>query len=224
MRRRGLRERRGPWDRPKRGIWDLSKERDLGSDPRAAGSRGLLWSCFHPPTPPPHFTGSHAPPAPSRATAPHPAPPHRIPRHPTASRATLPHPYRCRVLRHWLTGSRKGETDILVDSLPGLPDGITRRPGGGFWLALPARLSPLLKVLAPYPTLRQLVGHVIVPAFPLIAKPWGAVLRLDETGAVAEALYDTKGSHVATVSAATEHDGHLYLGNLNGDFVSVLKL
>jgi len=39
-----------------------------------------------------------------------------------------------------------------------------------------------------------------------------------------EALYDPDGSHVATVSAATEVGGRLFLGNLGGRGVSVLQL
>lgn len=55
-----------------------------------------------------------------------------------------------RVLRHWLRGPRAGETDVLVDRLPALPDGISRSPRGGIWIALVAKVSPLMKGLAPH--------------------------------------------------------------------------
>ena len=35
---------------------------------------------------------------------------------------------------------------------------------------------------------------------------------------------DTTGSHVSSVSAVTEFEGNLFLGNLQGDFVSMLSL
>jgi len=35
---------------------------------------------------------------------------------------------------------------------------------------------------------------------------------------------DTKGLQVSSVSAVTEFDGKLFLGNLMGDYVSVLSL
>ena len=38
------------------------------------------------------------------------------------------------------------------------------------------------------------------------------------------ALYDLDGRVVSSISAATEADGKLFLGNLAGDYVSVLKL
>lgn len=129
-----------------------------------------------------------------------------------------------RVFRHWLRGPQQGTTDVFVDQLPGHPDGISRRPGGGFWMALPVPLSPLYRLLAPYPTIRQLLSYVIIHAVPLIAKPWGAVVRLDEAGSIVEALYDTNGSHVFTVPAVTEHDGRLFLGNLVGDFVATVQV
>lgn len=37
-------------------------------------------------------------------------------------------------------------------------------------------------------------------------------------------LMDPTGEHVASVSAAVEHDGCLFMGNLNGDFVSYIDL
>lgn len=55
-------------------------------------------------------------------------------------------------------------------------------------------------------------------------KKWGCVLKLSVAGAVEEVLLDLGGERVATVSAAVEHDGKLFLGNLGGDFVSVLSL
>ena len=177
---------------------------------------------------------------------------------------------RARVLKHWLAGPKRGETEVLVRDLPGLPDGVSRASDGGFWIALVAPLSPLLKTLAPYPRLRTLASHFVgtflqrhtrrappfshkvcvfllflltlapthpefgtttttvrVPTgavFPLIAKKWGAVLKIDETGAPADALFDADGALVSSVSAVVQHGDRLFLGNLNGDFVSVIDL
>ena len=51
-----------------------------------------------------------------------------------------------------------------------------------------------------------------------------AVVKLDAAGRPLQTLFDPDGSHVATVSAATEHMGRLFLGNLGGDYVSYLDL
>lgn len=45
-----------------------------------------------------------------------------------------------------------------------------------------------------------------------------------DTGEVLDWLMDPHGINVATVSAAVEHDGCLFLGNLGGDFVSYVDL
>lgn len=37
-------------------------------------------------------------------------------------------------------------------------------------------------------------------------------------------MMDPTGEHISTVSAAVEHDGCLFLGNLNGDYVSYVDV
>ena len=95
--------------------------------------------------------------------------------------------------------------DTLVDRLPGYPDGISRAPDGGFWLGLVAPLSPMMRLLGPHRWARQLVSHAIMQIFPYVAKRWGAVVKLDAAGRPLQTLFDPDGSHVATVSAASEH-------------------
>jgi len=130
-----------------------------------------------------------------------------------------------RVLRLWLKGSKAGQTEILVDKLPGMPDGLTQSVDGGFWLSLVVPVPlPLVSILAPYPSVRQLLSHVTGTLSKYLAKQWGCVVRLSSDGMALETLMDPDGSHVSTVSAVTEHDGKLFLGNLGGDFVSVIAL
>jgi len=129
-----------------------------------------------------------------------------------------------RVHRHWLRGPRRGETEVLLAGLPGFPDGVSRSPDGGFWVGLVAPLSPLLGVLAPYPWARQLASHVIRRVLPLVAKRWGAIVKLTADGEPSHALYDLDGSHVSSISAVTQHQERLFLGNLGGDYVSYIDL
>ncbi|CAE8620085.1 unnamed protein product [Polarella glacialis] len=131
----------------------------------------------------------------------------------------------CRVLRYWLTGPNKGSRDVLIDRLPGMPDGISRSAAGGFWIALVVPLSPLPRLLGPHRWLRQLASHIMVPLVPYLSKRWGCVIRIDSNGYPMESLMDPTGEHLSSVSAVTETaDGMLFLGNLQGDFVSVLEL
>jgi len=128
-----------------------------------------------------------------------------------------------RVLRYWIDGPRLGETDVLIADLPGVPDGITRASDGNFWLCLILPGSPLFKLMAPYPWLRQLLSHVIL-AVGVPVKKWGCVLKVSPEGEVLEALFDPEGEHISSVSAVTEHNGTLFFGNLAGDYVSMLRL
>ena len=41
-----------------------------------------------------------------------------------------------RILRKWLKGPKTGEVDVLIDKLPGYPDGMSRASDGNFWVCL----------------------------------------------------------------------------------------
>ena len=103
-----------------------------------------------------------------------------------------------RVHRYSLT---TGKTEVFVDKIPAMPDGISRSADGGFWIGGVVRLSPLPRLLAPYPKLRTLVSHIVGPLLPVVAKPAGLVFKVDSTGEPADALYDLTGEHVSSVSA-----------------------
>jgi sugar lactone lactonase YvrE len=45
---------------------------------------------------------------------------------------------RYRLMRLWLSGARAGESDVLVDNLPGFPDNISTGTDGLVWVALPS--------------------------------------------------------------------------------------
>ena len=115
-------------------------------------------------------------------------------------------------------------SDVLIAGLPGVPDGISRSPDGGFWVGLVVPLSPFMRLLGPHPWLRQLASHFIRSLAPYTIKRWGAALKLNAAGHPVRTLYDLDGSRVSTVSAITEHGGRLFFGNLGGDYVSFLDL
>lgn len=49
-----------------------------------------------------------------------------------------------------------------------------------------------------------------------------AHVQVSEEGKVLRMLMDTDGQNVATVAAVSETDSQLFMGNLGGDYVSVL--
>ncbi|KAF6259877.1 hypothetical protein COO60DRAFT_1638069 [Scenedesmus sp. NREL 46B-D3] len=128
---------------------------------------------------------------------------------------------------------KAGQTEVLIDNLPGMPDGVDAAADGGFWVSLVAPAPPFNSLL-----LTKMLSNPLVRALYARLKPglkaWGAVVKVDGAdGRVLDFLTDPTGRHVSAVSAVTEHvtedvDGgsrrRLYLGNLVGDYVSYVDL
>lgn len=66
--------------------------------------------------------------------------------------------------------------------------------------------------------------HFMTPQRPTSLCPCPYPPQVSPEGEVLQTLMDPDGSHIASVSSVTEHQGRLFLGNLMGDYVSVLDL
>ncbi len=118
-----------------------------------------------------------------------------------------------RVQRYWLRGPRKGEADIFIENLPGMPDNIRSNGKDTFWIGLP--MGPgareMTDSVLPYPFLRKVLvrlPEVLRPAPPRS----GYVLGLDMNRSVQHALQDPTGEFYTEITTAKEHSGMLYLG------------
>jgi hypothetical protein len=127
-----------------------------------------------------------------------------------------------RISRLWLTGSRAGQRDILIDNLPGFPDNVSTGTGGRLWIAMPSSRNPLLDwAHARHPVLRQAIW-----AMPERLQPpprhttW--VLAVDAAGQVVHDLQGRHGYHMVT--GVREHDGVLYLGSFTDHRIGVVPL
>ena len=152
-----------------------------------------------------------------------------------------------RVHKVYVEGPKKGQKEVLLDGLPGYPDGLSRAfrpasdPGSrekeqdGFWLALVAPLQPAARHLAPWRLGRLLMAWTPEGARPPL-RPWGAAARLGLRGAggggaggqgveVEGWLLDPNGEALSSTSAVTDAREHgsgdrLFFGNLAGGYVS----
>jgi sugar lactone lactonase YvrE len=128
-----------------------------------------------------------------------------------------------RVVRYWLKGEKKGTTDLFISNLPGLPNGISRRQDGSFWLGFTTRRSDALDKLQSKPRLKQ-----IVFALPLWMQPkqekFGMIMHLSAKGEVIKTYYDPTGEAVSEAASIEEHEGYLYLGGDLIDHNGKLKL
>jgi sugar lactone lactonase YvrE len=118
-----------------------------------------------------------------------------------------------RIHRFWLTGSKKDQSDIFIDNLPGFPDGISSNGKDRFWLALVTPRDQLLDKLLPHPFLRKIVVRLpklLQPA----PKRYSFVVGLDTTGRVIENLQNGSPECYAEIANAVERQGSLYFGSI----------
>lgn len=128
-----------------------------------------------------------------------------------------------RVLKLYLPPHPKaGKSEVLIDKLPGTPDGVSRAADGSFWVSLIANVPAFTKWFG-MPLVRGLLGHLPENWRPQVPM-WGAVLKVSESGQLLQWLVDLKGEVVSKVSSAHEHGNRLYLGNLAGEYVSYVDL
>lgn len=79
--------------------------------------------------------------------------------------------YAGRIRRVYLTGTKRGTDDIVVNHMPVFPDGMSRGRHS-YWVACPSPQPPTATLIAPYPTLRALISKL--PSW-LMPKPVRAV-------------------------------------------------
>uniref|UniRef100_A0A0A9HTT5 Strictosidine synthase conserved region domain-containing protein n=1 Tax=Arundo donax TaxID=35708 RepID=A0A0A9HTT5_ARUDO len=129
-------------------------------------------------------------------------------------------------MKLWLKGEKAGQSETLVDNLPGCPDNIHLAPNGSFWIALQQLNSPLLDL-----TGGRSIAKRVLASFPALVERAKAGLRrramvaqVSENGDILRLLDDSEGKVMGLVTSATEFDGHLYIGGLGADFVGKLSL
>ncbi len=128
-----------------------------------------------------------------------------------------------RILRYWLQGDKKGQTEVFIDNLPGLPNGISRRKDGSFWLGYTTRRDDLLDKMQPKPGLKKIIFAIPLWLQPK-QEPFGMIMHLSENGEILKTYYDTSGKIVSEASSVEEHNGYLYLGGDLTDHIGKYKL
>lgn len=120
--------------------------------------------------------------------------------------------WRYHVRRLWLAGPRAGQSDVLLDRLPGFPDNLTPRGDGTYWLALANPRQARVDSLLPRPSARRAVAALPRRFHPAPVRASIAV-RFDSGGRIVDSLHGPAGVYAA-VTAVREHHGYLYLGSL----------
>jgi len=127
-----------------------------------------------------------------------------------------------RVKKLWLAGPKAGQAEVLIDNLPGFPDGISSNGAGMYWVALFSPRVPTLDLTLPHPILRGMV-YRLPGALRPAPKMYGFVLGINKDGAVLQNFQGPSGAFAPITSA--EQDGNrLYLGSLTADRIAVVNL
>lgn len=130
---------------------------------------------------------------------------------------------RYRIWRLWLSGDKKNLKEVVIENLPGFPDNLDMTPRGTIWVALISTRKRAIDWMQPYPFLKDATASL--PRWLRPEPPsWGFVVEFDSNGLPLRSLQDPGGKQVPHVSAAKEHDGQLWLGNLDDDHLSRLRL
>ncbi|MCW8879338.1 MAG: SMP-30/gluconolactonase/LRE family protein [Kangiellaceae bacterium] len=118
-----------------------------------------------------------------------------------------------RVLRYWIAGEKKGNTEIFIEQLPGFPDGISSDGNGTFWLALASPRNSMIDNLAPHPWLRKIVQRLPEFLQPAPVK-YAFVLGLNDDGKVVHNLQEPSGHPFSVITSVQAENGYLYFGSL----------
>jgi sugar lactone lactonase YvrE len=120
-----------------------------------------------------------------------------------------------RIHKYWLQGDKTGESEVLINNLPGFPDNIVRGRDGRFWVGLVSPRSKPLDDLSAYPLMRKIFQR-LPPFMRPQAVPYSHVFAMTGEGEVLISLQDPDGEH-HTNTGAIETDDWLYISSLHAD-------
>ncbi|RJR25278.1 MAG: SMP-30/gluconolactonase/LRE family protein [Desulfobacteraceae bacterium] len=117
-----------------------------------------------------------------------------------------------RIIRYWIAGPRAGQSETIIENLPGFPDNISTGLDGRFWVALISPRNQLVDNLSDKPFLRKMVQRM-----PKFVRPrataYGHIIAIDGRGRVVKDLQDPNTSYPQNTSV-TETKDFLYIGSL----------
>jgi sugar lactone lactonase YvrE len=126
-----------------------------------------------------------------------------------------------RILKHYLRGSKKGQTSEFASGLPAMPDNLSFNGTDRFWVGMVSLRDWRVEGLAAFPVIRRIIGALPVEWLQP-SKAYGFVVGFDTLGNVV-ANFQSPDKYT-TITAAYEYNDHLYLGSLSSNGVGVLPI
>lgn len=128
-----------------------------------------------------------------------------------------------RIHKYWLLPEHQPSHEVIIDNLPGMPDGISAGQEGRFWFPLVFLRNPILDKLSNYPQLREAILRVPDILKPK-GQPYGFVIGINAEGKVLHNLQGHQPKALAPISSVEEVGDKLYLGSLAADFIGRIAL
>ncbi|WP_211316945.1 SMP-30/gluconolactonase/LRE family protein [Arenicella xantha] len=123
-----------------------------------------------------------------------------------------------RVHKLWLNGAKAGQSEVIIDNIPGFPDNIHRGLNGRYWIGLTAPRSAILDDLSQKPFVRKIVQRLPASMRPQVGA-YGMVIAIDADGQVMENLHAPDGE-VFTTTGVAESDDFLFVTSLTAPFLA----
>lgn len=118
-----------------------------------------------------------------------------------------------RVTRFYLSGPKAGQYEVVIDSLPGMPDGMDRDADGRIWLAMFADRSPLLTWVHENAWIKPLVMRLPTALLLSQTQRTGVVvLSPDGSKPLYSAFYE--GAKLSSIASAVPAPDGIYLANM----------
>lgn len=118
-----------------------------------------------------------------------------------------------RIQKVWISGEKEGHVEVLMDNLPGIPDGISSNGKGIYWVAFPSLRKAIIDNMADKPFIRKMIMRLPESLQPAPDR-YGFIIGIDGYGNVIHNLQDPEPNSFSPITSVEEHDGFLYLGSL----------
>lgn len=130
---------------------------------------------------------------------------------------------RYRILKFWLKGNKKGQTEIFMDNLPGFPNGISRRKDGTFWIGFSTCRNAEIDKIQSDSFMKKILWALPKLVRPKI-KAYGLIMNVNDNGNVLKIYCDPSGKFVSEASSVEEYNGYVYLGGDILNHINKFKL
>lgn len=128
-----------------------------------------------------------------------------------------------RVYKIWVSGPRTGDSEVILDNLPGFPDNINPGPDGTYLLGLISQRSKWLDDNSMKPNARKVAMRLPASMRPTSVS-YGLIVQIDGNGTVLKTWQDPTGDYPNATGAIIAPDGYMYVSSLSAPELARQKL